>query len=301
MPVFPADNFKIVRMVLLVVLAAVMATTASRAAPLVSFEVRAVSVGLTGSSSLSPAASILSGGHCVTMYTGDSVVLQLIATLHAQNGDLTDDGFTGTDGSFITVGTNGNPIGFLRTDGLTTPGVDNVDPFRGIGADSGVAIELSGTRPGGANDGILDIGASSTSSFIGYFTSRANGLAGVVGQSFILGETILTINGGSGSTTVGYFPRIGVAGSIANRANVVFKIDKVAYSLNGDGSGTGGAADAFTFQSVEINHFYCVPEPTVFGMLLSAAASLAGFRRLGFRNSGIRRNWSKEPSGQVVP
>jgi hypothetical protein len=236
---------------------------------LVTFEVRPVLVGLTANSS--PGTIIDPSGHCAILQPGGSVVLQLVATLNAQNANTTDDIFTRTDGSLLTINTIGSPTGQLRTDNLAF-GINNVEPFRGTGADSGAPLELSSPV-----DGILDLGGTSTTAFTGYFTASSNAPTGVVGQQFILGETVLTMSG-EGTTRVTYAPRLGVGGTVSNRSNVIFRVDNVAYSLNGDGSGTGGAADAFSFIPVELS--WC-PEPSAFGMLLLGAFAIFGSQRLG--------------------
>ena len=143
-----------------------LAAAAGQAAPLVTFDVIAVPVGLTGSST--PGLSISPDGLSVQFFPGThaDILLRLVATPNSQNGNPNDEAFARVLGSFVTVGTTGNLTGSMRGDALTSPGVNNVDPFRGgVGffvSKSGSNAELSGLIPGNAADAILDIGGSGT-------------------------------------------------------------------------------------------------------------------------------------------
>ena len=84
--------------------ASALATNASQAAPLVTFDVIAVPVGLTGSST--PGLSISPDGLSVQFYPGThaDILLRLVATPNSQNGNPNDEGFAQVLGSFVTVG-----------------------------------------------------------------------------------------------------------------------------------------------------------------------------------------------------
>ena len=267
--------------------ASALATTASLARPLVTFDVIAVPVGLTGSST--PGLSISPDGLSVQFYPGThaDILLRLVATPNSQNGNPNDEGFTQVFGSFVTVGTTGNLTGSMRGDALVTPGVNNVDPFRsGLSffvPKSGSNAELSGLIPGNAADAILDIGGSGTTQgsppdfFPGYFASAASQSVG--GQSFILGETLLSLDGTEGSTSVQFVPRTAVGG-LNNQRMVQFTLDGVTLIRNGNGALQGSAnppdPTAFAFHSVTVR---VVPEPGALGMLLGGALALVARRR----------------------
>ena len=272
----------LVRAVVLGSAVVALTTSVSQAVVRLTFEMRAVQTGLNAAD-VSNGANISPDGLSVQLQPGGSVVLQLVATLNETNGILTDDSITRVDGSFVSFGTIGALTGSLRSSASTTAGPNNVDPFAaGVGAKSGTPLELSGTAiSGGVADNILDAGGNSTSAYTGYFTASGP-VAGQLGKTFILGETILTLNG-AGSTSVRYIPRTGVGGLAGNRVAATFRIDTVAYSLNGDGSGTGGGADAFSFGTPL--SIIAVPEPSAFGMVLLGSLGVIGFRRFGLRKS----------------
>ena len=264
---------------LAIALLASLFTAATQAAVMITFEVRAVQNGLTGNSS--PDAIISPDGSHVSLYDGQ-VVLQLFAFINSLDGDLTDDRLTRADGSFVTVGTTGDLTGFLRGSPTTTAGINNVDPFRGTGAKSGTQAELSGTVAGNTNDGISDVGGTSTTNFISYFTTVSNSPNGTVGQSFLIGETILDITGGSGNTTVRYVPRIGVFPPLAgNRGNIVFTRDGTLYRMNGDGTPAVTGDPPFDPDALQLRYVTIdvVPEPSTFGLLAPGLLALAGLRR----------------------
>ena len=151
--------------------------------------------------------------------------------------------------------------------------------FRGTGSKSGSPAELSGTLAGYANDNITDLGATSTTAFTGYFTASSNLPTGAIGQSFILGETVLNLNDTIGTTNVRFVPRFAPSGLSGNKTSMSFKVDGVFYALDGHGALVSGGivdADAVQYRSVCIN---CVPEPSPFGMIVPTLIALAGFRR----------------------
>ena len=251
------------------------------ATPLVTLRVQAVQTGLTASTS--PGVDILAGGLSVEMgVPAGQVVLQLVAILHGLDADLSNESFTRTDGSWVSFGTTGGLTGSLRTDNSTGPGINNVNPFREFSADSGAPGELSGTVSGGVADGILDIGGIAPFNQTGYFTATANIPVGIVGQSHILGETVLSLDAGEGTTAVRFFPHIGIGGVAFNRINLRFSVDNVAYLFNGDGTHlNGGTADpdALQYEAVTIVKNAAVPEPSAFTLLLPAALGLGLHRR----------------------
>lgn len=263
-----------------------LATAASQAAPLVTFDVIAVPVGLTGSST--PSLSISPDGLAVQFASGThaDVLLRLVATPNSQNGNPNDEAFARVLRSFVTFGTTGDLTGSLRGDALTSPGVNNVSPFRStlgpIPSASGSSAELSGLIPGNLNDSILDLGGSGTAvttTYPGYFRAQAETLPTVAGVSFILGETLLSLDGTDGSTSIQFVPRTGVAG-ITNRQMVEFTLDGVFLVRNGDGSPVNGAPDptAFAFHSVTISTAP-VPEPGAITLLLGGMLALGARRR----------------------
>lgn len=282
--VFPTPPGKLLAATLL---ALALADPASHARELVTLKVQAVQAGITGSTS--PGVDISPDGGSVGMgESAGQVVLQLVAILHGLNASPTDESFTRTDGSWITFGTGGGLSGSLRAgtvDGAV--GINNVSLFQGIGADSGLAGELSGAVPGSVNDGILDFGGTLsggvlTQSFAGYFTASASAADGAVGGMLLLGETILSLDSGTGGTTVRYVPRFTTGGFPGNRVNLIFKVDGVAYLLNGDGTTvSGGVAgpDAIGYGVVEIVKSPTVPEPSAFTLLLPGLLGLASRRR----------------------
>ena len=249
-------------------------TAASQAAVLITFEVKAVQTGLTGNSS--PGVSISPDGLNVTMGQGQ-VVLQLMALLNGVDAEPLNEFFSQVNGSWMTVGTSGDLAGFLRGDSSILPGINNLNPFRGAGAKSGVAAELSGTFPANSNDNIGDIGGTSTAASTDYFVARSSsGGFGTVGQSLLLGETILNLTGGTGSTTVRFVPRIGTGASV-NKMNIRFSVDNVVYALNGDGTNVGATVDpdAVQYRSVSIN----APEPSALSLAAPGLIALTGRRR----------------------
>ena len=259
-------------------LVAALTTAASQAVVRLTFEMRAVQTGINAAN-VSNGATISPDGFNVSFApSGGSVVLQLVATLNNQNGILTDDSITRVDGSFVSAGSTPGLMGLLRA------GSNTVEPFAtGTGAKSGSPLELSGTAiAGGTADQILDVGGNSTTAFTGYFTASGP-LTGQVGQSFILGETVLTLSS-PGTTSVRFVPRLGVGGLGGNRVAATFKLDNVNYSLNGDGSGTGGSTDAFSFGNNPLS-ITVVPEPSAFVMVILGSLGVIGSRRLGLRKN----------------
>ena len=92
---------------------------------------------------------------------------------------------------------------------------------------------------------------------------------------------MLSLDAGEGTTAVRFFPHIGVGGAITNRMNVRFKVDGVAYVLNGNGLTLGGAGDpdAVQLEAVTVVKSLAVPEPCAFTLLLPGALGLARRRR----------------------
>lgn len=249
-------------------------TAASHAAPLITFQVKAVQEGS------SPDAIISADGSHVSIWTG-YVVLQLLAHINSLDGDLTNDAMIKATGSWVTAGTTLNLGGFLRGDSSTFPGVNNVVNFTGVGTKSGVPAELSGTIPGNTNDSIRDIGGTSKTTFTNYFVAVSNTVSGQVGQSFLIGETLLDVTDIFGSTTVRFVPRtVANSGAQSNRYNIAFRRDGTTYTLNGDGSPTNMNApdpDAIQFRAVTITTPF--PEPSTFTLLAPGLLALAGLRR----------------------
>ncbi len=272
------------------VIASALATSVSQAVLRVTFDMRAVQTGIgnppgtpapqsNGLVSVDPAtksAQIASGA--------SSIVLQLVATING-GAVTTDDFFLRGDGSFVTSGTVGL-TGSMRSDALTVAGINNVEPFRGIAAKSGKGTADLTTVP----DNILDIGSNaSTSAFTDFFTAQSSDLTnGASGQVFVLGETVLNLNGTLGTTTVNFVPRLFTgAGAAGARTSFIFKIDTVQFAYRGDGAlatQVGGVGDPTTFVFNPIT-LTVVPEPSAFGMVLLGAMSVVGFRRLGIRRS----------------
>lgn len=274
-----SSQFTLAKCMAATVLAGVVLTSESQAVLRATFDIRAVESGSNGVVS-SGISSISPDGRNVVFAPGAQIVLQLVATLNATDADLSNDSFTRADGSWISSLTTGNLTGSFRSDALTAAGINNLEPFKGTGA-------KSGTNTGNLSnpaDGILDLGGSSTSAFTGYFTASANSPTGITGQSFILGETVLTL-GGTGSTAINFVPRLATTGLTGNKASFTFKVDNVSYQFRGDGAvatQSGGAGDAttFAFNGVTLT---AVPEPSAFGMVILGAMGLIGFRRVGLR------------------
>ena len=268
------------------VLASALATSVSQAVLRVTFDMRAVQSSTASGANLTSTGilTLTPDGRTVGISSGAQVILQLVATLATADADLTNDSFTRTDGSFVSFGSTGDITGSMRSDALTTAGINNLDPFKGTGAKSG----LNTANVSSPADNVLDIAGTSTSAFTSYFTSSSNAPTGVTGQTFILGETIITLGGSAGAaTSIRYVPRIGVVGLAGNRANATFKIDNVTFSMNGDGGTSAtnpNVADPTTFQFNPVT-LTIVPEPSAFGMVLLGALSVVGFRRLGIRRS----------------
>ena len=275
-------------------LASALTITVSQATPLLTLGVKAVQTGLTGNSS--PGVTISPDGLDVQMDAASGqVVLQLVASLHGLDADLTNDLFYWAGGTWITWGTTGGLTGSLRSNApnpSNTPGIDNVSPFDGFAARSGPPGELSCAFAGGTNDGILDFGgvlnadgSLDVSTITNAFLAMTGNLLGAVGESFILGESILSLDDGTGSTAVRFAPRVGT--NPLRKGNIKFRVDGVYYSMNGDGTIQGSPidADALQFQSVTIEKGApiggdaSVPEPSSLTMLLLGALGFCRRRR----------------------
>ena len=281
------------RLVVLGLSVSTLAIPNGRATPLVTFDVIAVPVGLTGSST--PGLDISADGRLVQFQSGThaDVLLRLVATLNAVDLDLTNEAFIRTYGSLVTFGTTGDLSGAMRGDAtqVSVLGVNNVEPFRGPGAKSGSVQELSNLIAGNAIDAISDIGGTGISptgtGIQAYFNATSNSLLGTVGNTFVLGETILSLDGSDGSTSVRYLPRtVANSGAVANRLNVNFRVDGLSYVLNGDGARANSTVpipDAFAFNSVTITAVPdpgAVPEPGAIGLLLGGVLTLFVRRRI---------------------
>ena len=253
--------------ILAVALIASAATiTASHAALKVTFDMKAVQTGLTATSD--GVVDISPDGRTVQAVPGAHVVLQLVATLNAIDSDLSNDTLVRVIGSFVTFGASGDAVGSLRGDASTNPGINNVPNFTGIGAKSGLNnVELSSPA-----DGIFDVGGTSITAQTNYFQASSNAVTGTVGQSLVVGETVLTIQ--SGRTSVTFKPRtVANSGAAANRLNVAFKIDGFQYNLNGDGSPTNSnTPDPTAFQLNPVS-VVTGPDTTTFPPTLTAPAS----------------------------
>ena len=263
-------------------LASALATSASQAVLRVTFDMRAVQTGIGGGTTST--GLISSSGQTAMISAGSaSIVLQLVATIAS---DATvQDALLRADGSFITSGTTGL-TGSMRSDVQQTgPGVNNLEPFRGIASRTGLNTADLSTVP----DGILDLGANTqTSVFTNFFTAGSTDLTnGALGQVFVLGETVLTLTG-TGTTIVNFVPRVFTgAGAAGARTSFIFKVDGTQFSYRGDGalaSQNGGVGDATTFAFNPIT-LVSVPEPSAFGMVLLGAMGLVGYRRFGVRRA----------------
>ena len=282
----PAGNRKkMTGAMLLGSIAMIASVTTSEAVLRVTFNMRPVMTGVNAADVSDPTTVISPDGRSATVASGGKVVLELVATLNTVDADLTNDFFIKAAGSFISSAPDllNSPTGSLRGDASTNPGVNNVLNFTGIGAKSGnPGVDLS-VPP----DGVTDVGGTSLAAFTNYFGAISNAVAGFNANSptFILGETVLTLQ--SGAVSVKFNPRtVANTGAAANRLNVGFKIDGVAFNLNGDGAATTAGAlpdpTAFVFNAATLT---VVPEPSAFGMVFLGAMGLVGFRRLGMKKS----------------
>lgn len=279
-----ALSHKMAKVVAVGAVASVLATSMSHAVLRVTFDLRAVQTGIGAGVSSTGLVGVSQGanGQTAQVAPGASVVLQLVATINSDSA--VQDAFLRADGSFITSGTTGFTGGSFRSDlSQTAVGVNNVEPFKGIASRPGLNTADLSTVP----DGILDLGSNTqTTSFTNFFTANSTDLTnGALGQSFILGETVLTLQG-AGSTIVNFVPRLFTgAGSAGARTSFIFKVDGTQFSYRGDGalaSQNGGVGDPTTFVFNPVT-LVAVPEPSAFGMVFIGAMGLVGFRRMGLR------------------
>jgi len=276
--------------------AAVVMTTATSHALLLTFDLRAVHEGVLatdqGVNGTSPTIDV-SNPHA-PVGSGGRLILQLFAVFNGVDGN---DAFQFTQGSVVSVGATGDFLlpnaGTLRStvDGALS---NNVPNFNASTSRSGNPTEAS-LSYGGTADGVLDIGDLATnntltSSPVQWFTADSGPSSFPVpsGNEVLIGEFALTIGPAVHSGQVGfqYFMRPRNTGSITIQRIQKFTNDGAVYSLNFQGVGTkDGAAftDANAFAAAGI--MVTVPEPSAFGMVLLGALGLVGFRRIGFRNT----------------
>jgi hypothetical protein len=202
---------------------------AAGATPLLTFDMRAVSVNTFGT------ITIPSDVKNVTAPTGSVVTLNLYAALANANSNHADDGFLLTHGSFKS--SVGGLTGDLRGDTGTTPTLtNNTANFNQGVAQSGFRVDLDGDTDADvgslANIGSPSptpwfIASSGTGTFFGTGTGAGN-------TEFLIGTTTFTIGGSSGSTQINYVPRVKTDGFTSEQATDQFTVDGTPFGVRGD-------------------------------------------------------------------
>ncbi len=138
----------------------------------------------------------------VVTAVGQTVALDVVATVTASDGTTADDGLQDVEGSFLSAAVGTTAIGGNLA---ATPATE----FDALGAAAGTAQDLNG-------DGYLDVGSNVTdSSAVGdYFLARADavqtdGTVTGAAESFTIATVTYTVTtlSGSGQTTVAFRPR----------------------------------------------------------------------------------------------
>ena len=269
-----------------ITLAALALPVASHAVQM-TYELRAVQVGVLPGDQTSSGVDITNGGHSVNATQANSViVLQLFAVLNNLNGNNADDGFTGGIGSFLgtgpLAGTLRGDVGPLVAGNVTQR--NNVPGANAGTAQSGFMADLNGDATLDVGD-ITSFGSSPTVS--PWFT--AVGGTGTGGTTFgsgastnateiLIGETTFTLAPGAAPQTlssINFKIREYSNGILTARKINKYVIDGVSQSVVYNDANLGlGAA---------VNIGYLIPEPSALGMVLLGSLGLVGFRRSAFR------------------
>jgi hypothetical protein len=201
---------------------------------------------------------------------------------------------TGTTGN--VVADEGYQSGLIAMQTFVNSGPKNVKAnytAQAFGAQWGDSGSTLGTLQDLNGDGDIDIGSTVSNNSAGYFVPRAAGVvfsgAGVtvlggnpsqtqflVATFSITVTSILDLN-----SAVPTFANVkwGILDAGRGAARASFKVDNSATNKNYNSPGFLGSVGS------DVAIIAAVPEPSAFGMILTGALGLIGFRRLGFRRS----------------
>jgi hypothetical protein len=228
-----------------------------------------------------------SGGKAQTVQKGDTVTIDIFATVRGANTTSTNDGFQSLQGSLKASG--GAIIGVLNPAGDDILDPDSgeptgqkffgIDPFSGNGTTNGKQQDLD-------NDGTPDWGGQpSDATGIGDFLAlRSNsmvktggtpipdGQGGPAGRMFKIGSFDFVVGGGAGGDEhINFYPRLLTNGSKA-QSTALWQED------TGTGAKDGSTGDLQVGGDVVLS-LAAVPEPASLAALGLAAVGLLARRR----------------------
>ena len=249
-----------------------VATVSAGAAGLV-YDLRAT--GVTGGT--------LDSAKSVSVGIGSTVDFSLYAVVTGTTGNVTAD--------------EGYQSGLIAMQTFVNSGPKNVKANytdRALGSQWGQLGSNLGTLQDINGDGDIDIGGTVSNNAAGFFVPRnAAGAvtsgAGVTvlggnpsATEFLVGTFTITVTAITDlNSVVPTFANVkwGALGGVLPSQRASFRVDGVSPNKNYNSAGFLGSVGS------DVAIIAAVPEPSAFGMILTGALGLIGFRRLGFRRS----------------